>query len=173
MNQATQPSTPTASTVVEEIDSHDSYKRARALADKLVGMADVLPDSVEIRLEYGTSVYGIRLHFGTGLNAGRGVLATAAAADVEVTREDVRRNGIADVTWIELSTRYKGVQLIARALVTPVDADTLLQPARDVEATQPIATIGTAVAGDPGQAVFKVTPLAAKTEPTAAAESAL
>ncbi|MEU0458355.1 hypothetical protein ABZ322_36495 [Streptomyces sp. NPDC006129] len=159
MEQATQATTLT--------DTHDQdadrepYNRARKLADQLATLAQVLPDSIETRRELGTNTYGIRLHFGTGLAAGRGVLATADVTDADVIRDNTEGNGYISGVWIELRTTYKGVPLIARALTTAEEADTLLQPNTTSEDTQPVPTVGTSPSAVVAPAIFPVTPLAA------------
>ncbi|MFF9285452.1 hypothetical protein [Streptomyces griseosporeus] len=119
------------------------YEAARALADRIVAQLTVLPDSVEAHREFGANHFGVRLHFGTGLAAGRGVLETAALADAEVTREDSTHAGQITGVWIELHTSLDGIPLIARALTSTEDADQLLL-ADDAETTQPIPTPATA-----------------------------
>ncbi|MET9815277.1 hypothetical protein [Streptomyces sp. NPDC006355] len=158
MEQATQATTPN-DTHAQAAD-RSSYDRARKLADELVVLAQVLPDSTETRRELGTDHYGIRLHFGTGLAAGRGVLATADVTGVEVLRDGTEGNGYISGVWIELRTTYKGVPLIARALTTAEDADTLLQPSATNAETQPIPTVGTSPSDVVAPAIFAVKPLA-------------
>lgn len=156
MEQATQATTP--------VDTHEqevvraAYDWARKLAHQLVAHADVLPDSIETRRELGSDIYGIRLHFGTGLTAGRGVLAIADATDADVIRDQAEGNGYMAGVWIELRTTYKGVPLIARALATAEDADTLLQPSATNDEMQPVPTVGTSPSDVP--AIFAVKPLA-------------
>lgn len=156
MEQATQATTPTHA---QDAD-RSSYDWARRLAHQLVAHAEVLPDSVETRRELGSDIYGIRLHFGTGLTAGRGVLAIADATDADVLRDDTEGNGYMAGVWIELRTTYKGVPLIARALATAEDADTLLQPSTTNDQTQPIPTVGTSPSDVVAPAIFAVKPLA-------------
>ncbi|MEU5908906.1 MULTISPECIES: hypothetical protein [Actinomycetes] len=140
-----------------------TYMAATALAARLVDQAQILPDTVETRRELGTDTYGVRLHYGTGLTAGRGVLKTAAAVDTEVTRDDVRD----DVVWIEAHATVDGIPLIARALTNTADADQLLaasDEAEDPEATQQIPTVDTSPTAVPALSVpgiFAVRPLAA------------
>lgn len=152
MEQATQATTPTE-TNAQEVRA--SYQWARKLADQLVARAEVLPDSIETRRELGSDTYGIRLHFGTGLTAGRGVLAIADVIDAEVIRDDT-----ISCVWIELRTTYKGVPLIARALATAEDADTLLQPSATNDETQSIPTVGTSPSDVVAPTIFAVKPLA-------------
>ncbi|MFE6408476.1 hypothetical protein ACFVOR_16255 [Streptomyces sp. NPDC057837] len=162
MEQATQATTPTDTHA--QLTDRASYDRARELADQLATLAKVLPDSTETRRELGTDAYGIRLHFGTGLAAGRGVLATADVTDTGVIRDDIKGDGYLSGVWIEVRTTYKGVPLIARALTTAEEADTLLQRNAASEETQPIPTVGTSpsdVVAPTAPAVFAVTPLAA------------
>ncbi|MYS44066.1 hypothetical protein GTY23_23105 [Streptomyces sp. SID5998] len=138
MDQATHATTPTAPTATAPSADRAAYQRAKTVSDQLLDQVQVLPDTVETRREMGTDAYGIRLHFGTGLTAGRGVLEVAAVADAEVSRDDARDG----ITWIELHTRLHGVPLIARALTTRADADQLLQQTPATPA-QPIPTVGT------------------------------
>ncbi|MFB7597207.1 hypothetical protein [Streptomyces sp. NPDC056160] len=121
-----------------------AYQHAKTAADQLVDRMQALPDTVETRRELGSvGVYGIRLHFGTGLAAGRGVLEVAGIADAEVTR-DTARDGV--TTWIELHTVLDGIPLIARALTTRADADQLLHHTDTSAPTPPIPTDGTSPA---------------------------
>jgi hypothetical protein len=153
VEQATQATTSTDTDT--QAAARASYDWARKLAAQLVTLAGVLPDSIETRRELGTDTYGIRLHFGTGLTAGRGVLTTAEVTETEVLRDDTT-----SCVWIELRTTYKGVPLIARALATAEDADTLLQPSATNDETQPIPTVGTSPSDVVAPAIFVVKPLA-------------
>jgi hypothetical protein len=160
VEQATQATTPTAPIETDAQEVRVSYQWARKLAGQLVARAQVLPDSVETRRELGTDTFGIRMHFGTGLAAGRGVLEIADVADAAVIREDVDRfDGLSGV-WVELRTTYKGVPLIARALISAEDADTLLQPSVTNDETPPIPTVGTSPSDVVAPVVFAVKPLA-------------
>ncbi|MFF9279573.1 hypothetical protein [Streptomyces griseosporeus] len=127
----------TEATPTKPDQSRTSYEAARALADRIVAQLTVLPDSVETHREFGTDTFAVRLHFGTGLAAGRGVLETATLADTEVTREDSTHAGQITGVWIELHTSLDGIPLIARALTSTEDADQLLLP-DDGETTQPM-----------------------------------
>ncbi|MFF9123216.1 hypothetical protein ACF09J_07940 [Streptomyces sp. NPDC014889] len=136
-----------------------AYLAAAALVARLVDQVEVIPDTAEARRELGTDTYGARLHFGTGLAAGRGVLETAAIVDAEVTRDDVRDG----VVWIEVHTTVDGIPLIARALTNTADADELLaagDTAEDPETTQPIPTVSTSPTAITVPAIFAVRPLA-------------
>lgn len=145
MDKATQATTPTASTrTAQQAAQRAALQRARAAADRIVDRISVLPRDVEIRGDFG-GAYGIRLHFGAGLTAARGVLATAGAADVQPTR-DTSEAGYG--VYIECTAKVDGIPLIARALVTPADADQLLQktptPTPAAPAAQPVR-LGTSV----------------------------
>ncbi|MFE7236135.1 hypothetical protein ACFVAF_37085 [Streptomyces sp. NPDC057596] len=159
--EITEQTTPTApAQSLEQDTTRASYARATALAARLVDQAQVLPDTVETRRELGTDTYGVRLHFGTGLAAGRGVLETAGIVDAEVTRDDVRDG----VVWIEVRATVDGIPLIARALTNTADADQLLatsDTAEDSEATQPIPTVGTSSTALPVPGIYAVRPLTA------------
>ncbi|MFJ2717467.1 hypothetical protein [Streptomyces sp. NPDC087437] len=153
---------------LEQDADRASYKRATALAARIVDQVQALPDTVEARRELGTDTYGVRLHFGTGLTAGRGVLETAGIVDTEVTRDDVRD----DVVWIEAHATVDGLPLIARALTNTADADQLLvasDAAEDPEVTQPIPTVGMSPTAVTVPVVFAVRTLAAVNAGTAAA----
>ncbi|MFF7901224.1 hypothetical protein ACFZCV_20865 [Streptomyces sp. NPDC007920] len=135
-----------------------AYQAAAALAAELVDQAQVLPDSVEVHRDYGTDIYGVRLHYGTGLTAGRGVLETASIVDTEITREDV----VAGV-WVECRTTIDGIPLIARALLDPSDAGQLLttaDTADEPEQTQPAPTADTSPTAVTAPAAITVRPLA-------------
>lgn len=162
MEQATQAITPTALTETpEQSVDRASYEHAKTLADQIVGRVKVLPDSIETRRELGTDTYGIRLHYGTGLSAGRGVLETAAVTDADVIRDDIDRGGHVTGVWVELRTTFEGVPLIARALTTVEDADRLMPDSDCTTATQPIPTVGTSPSAVVVPAVIPVVPLPA------------
>lgn len=142
MDQATQATTPQTS---EQTAQRAAYKRASAAAARIVNRLTVLPRDVEARGELG-GTYGLRLHFGAGITAGRGVLEVAAITDAEVSR-DASASGMG--VWIECQTQVDGIPLIARALLAQENADQLLQdipaPAVTVpEATPPTPTAPTA-----------------------------
>lgn len=133
MSQATQPAPVTAPTSIRTHTAQRSaYKRASALAGRIVDRLTVLPHDVEARGDRGA--YGLRLHFGTGLDAGRGVLEVARIADVEVIRDQAEH---AAGAWVECHGSVEGIPLIARALLTPDDADQLL----DAGAPAPVPVI--------------------------------
>jgi hypothetical protein len=138
VEQATQATTPTASTENTALaDPRAAYKRVAGIADRIIDrLTTVMPNAVEVYREAG--VYGIRLHFGLGLTAGRGVLEVARIADVEAARDS---RSFADEAWIECRTIVDGVHLVARALTTKPDADQLMQqtppPAPDEPDAQP------------------------------------
>lgn len=121
MDQATQATTPTASAQATQLAGpRAAYQRADAAAQRVVDrLVSVMPNAVELCRDLDT--YGIRIHFGLGLAAGRGVLEVAEIADAEVTRDP-----IASEAWIECRTRVEGIHLVARALLTGDDADHLL-----------------------------------------------
>lgn len=124
MDKATQATTPTAFTPpAEQAAQRAALQRARAAADRIVDRISVLPRDVETRADFG-GTYSIRLHFGAGMNAARGVLAVAGITDVQPTRDDSAEGfGV----YIECTAKADGIPLIARALVTLADADQLLQ----------------------------------------------
>ncbi len=163
MEQATQPTTTTAPT--EQDTGRAAYQRAKAVADRLVDQVTVLPTSVETHRYLTRDAFAVRLHFGTGLAAGRGVLTAAALVDAEVTRDNER-----DVVWIEAHATVDGIEVIARSLVNAEDADELLPPADTVaaeetaedptEVTQPMPAVGTDPAAITAPAIFAVRPLA-------------
>lgn len=174
MEQSTQP---TARTAPPEATAEDairaSYQRARSLADKLVGLGQVIPTSVEVYRYLGADDFAVRLHFGTGLEAGRGILAVARHSDTEPTRDDERAaEWWGGVVWIEAQAIVDGVQVIARALLNVEQADLLL-PRPDTteasegaaEATQPIPVASTDPSAIP--AVTPVMPLATAHTPAA------
>jgi hypothetical protein len=142
VEQATQATTPTASTETTDLaNPRTAYKRVAGIAQRVTDrLTTVMPNAVEVYREAGA--YGIRLHFGLGLTAGRGVLEVAHIADVEATRDP--KNLINSEAWIECRALVEGVHLVARALVTKADADQLMQqtppPAVDEEtpAAQPV-----------------------------------
>ncbi|MFC8361087.1 hypothetical protein ACFUIY_14590 [Streptomyces griseorubiginosus] len=124
MDQATQATTPTASTESRDLaDPRAAYKRVAGIAQRIIDrLTTVMPNAVEVYREAGA--YGIRLHFGLGLTAGRGVLEVARIADVEATRDATFAGSEA---WIECRANVEGVHLVARALLTKTDADQLMQ----------------------------------------------
>ncbi|WP_320784137.1 hypothetical protein [Streptomyces sp. CRN 30] len=159
MAQATQPTT----TTPDQDTARASYQRARALADRLVGQMPVLPNAIDIHRALDRDAFGVRLHFGTGLDAGRSVLQLATLTDTEVLREDTR-----DVVWIEARTTVDGVALIGRALTNTEDADQLLPrtaTAQDPDTTEePTATTQptpTATASPVGIAIPALVPVRA------------
>ncbi|WP_406157681.1 hypothetical protein [Streptomyces canus] len=141
MEQATQATTPTASTETTALaDPRAAYKRVADIAQRIIDrLTTVMPNAVEVYREAGA--YGIRLHFGLGHTAGRGVLEVAHIADVEATRDSTM---VGTEAWIECRAVVEGVHLVARALVTQEDADQLMQrttapPAPDEADTPPAA----------------------------------
>ncbi|MFE3855229.1 hypothetical protein ACFXPN_29360 [Streptomyces griseorubiginosus] len=144
MEQATQATTPTASTESSVLnDPRAAYKRVAGIAQRIIDrLTTVMPNAVEVYREPGTSgVYGIRLHFGLGIAAGRGVLGVARIADVVAIRDSKHLGAEA---WIECRAVVDGAPLVARALVTTDDADQLMQrtppPATaETEASAPAA----------------------------------
>ncbi|WP_073946482.1 hypothetical protein [Streptomyces kebangsaanensis] len=134
-----------------------AYLAAAALAARLVDQVQILPDAIEAHRGLGTDTYGVRLHYGTGLTAGRGVLETAGIVEAEVTREDV----VVDAVWIECRTTVDGIPLIARALTTTADADQLLPKSDMAEAAQPVPAASASPAAVEVPAVFAIRPLAA------------
>ncbi|MEU1478946.1 hypothetical protein [Streptomyces sp. NPDC005760] len=124
MEQATQATTPTASTETTALaDPRAAYKRVAGIGDRIIDrLTTVVPNAVEVYREAGA--YGVRLHFGLGLTAGRGVLEVARIADVEATRDP---KSLSSEAWIECRATVEGVHLVARALLTQADADQLMQ----------------------------------------------
>jgi len=179
VEQSTQPTTSTAPPEANAQDAiRASYQRARVLADRLVGLGKVIPTSVEVYRYLGADDFSARLHFGTGLEAGRGLLAVARHSDVEPTRDDERAaEWWGGVVWIEAQAIVDGVQVIARALLNVEQADLLLPRADTAEAaesateaTQPIPVASTDPSAVP--AVTPVMPLAAVHTPAAPAPEA-
>ncbi|MFC7906417.1 hypothetical protein [Streptomyces nigra] len=185
MEQATQATTPTAPTNDRETVVRASYRRARSLADQLVDGAPVTPNAVETYRGIGSDDFAVRLHFGTGFEAGRGVLQIATLLDTQPIRDEQRLDvGWGGVVWIEAQTTVDGVQVLARALTNKEDADRLLPPADDaedqqattsseesaVEVTQPMPTISTDPAAPVIPAVTPVIPLATAYAPAEAGE---
>ncbi|MFC5217272.1 hypothetical protein [Streptomyces coerulescens] len=175
MEQSTQPTAPTAPPKDTSQDAiRASYQRARTLADRLIGLGQVIPTAVEIYRYLGADDFSVRLHFGTGLDSGRGLLALAARIDAEPARDDQR----GDVVWVETEGTVDGVQVIARALLNTADADLLLPrsdtpPAAEaaetaVEVTQPIPAVSTNPGGVP--AITPVAPLSAVHTPASPAQ---
>jgi hypothetical protein len=124
VDKATQATTPTAPKPIKTATAQRSaYKRASALAARIVDRLTILPRDVEVRSEVG-GAYGLRLHFGAGRTAARGVLEVAGIADTDPTR-DASSAGLG--VYIECHATVEGIPLIARALVTQDDADQLLQ----------------------------------------------
>ncbi|MCM8548958.1 hypothetical protein [Streptomyces sp. STCH 565 A] len=171
MEQATQPTTTTPAETTDPDPGRATYARARALADALVGQARILPTSVDIHRYLTSDLFELRLHFGTGLEPARGVLALAAVVGADIIREDERadaRSGA--VVWIEADTTVDGVRLLARALTNTEDADRLLPPDGIAPAeqagtvgqtTQPIPTVSTNPAAVVAPAITPV-PLSAR-----------
>ncbi|MFI1723877.1 hypothetical protein [Streptomyces sp. NPDC020489] len=141
MDQVTQATTTTASTDARQLAGpRAAYKRAEAVAQRIVDrLTSVMPNAVELCRDRDT--YGIRVHFGLGLAAGRGVLELAALAGAEVTRD-----AIVSEAWLECRTLVEGVPLVARALLKGDEADRLLlstepaPPAPEQEAAGPVET---------------------------------
>lgn len=170
MEQATQPTTTTPTETVEQDRGRTAYERARALADRLVAKVQVLPTSVDIHRYLTADAFAVRLHFGTGLDAGRGVLAAATLLDADVLRDDQRHDvGWGGVVWIETQTIVDGIEVLARALTNTEDADALLPPPTKApaetpgEVTQPMPTVSTDPATAVVPAITPVLPLSAKT----------
>ncbi|WP_326780397.1 hypothetical protein OG481_09635 [Streptomyces longwoodensis] len=137
MDQATQATTPTAPT---QSPDRSAYKRASATAEGILDQLTALPRGVEICGQFAGG-YGVRLHFGSGLTAARGVLEVAGITGAEPTR-DASAQGLG--IYVELYATVEGVPLVARALLDQADADQLLQqtpePAAAVEEeTAPVA----------------------------------
>jgi hypothetical protein len=171
MDQVTQATTPAAPIATALRPDRGSYRRAQALAHRLVEQVPTLPSAAEVHRSLAFESFEARLHFGTGLTAGRGVLETAALTDTEVTREEKRDDrGNLVGCWIGLRTVVDGVPLSAWALTSEADADQLLQSTcpeetgeeAATEVTQPLPTVGTAPSDVVVPAVAAVTSLAAK-----------
>ncbi|MET9729745.1 hypothetical protein ABZZ79_03460 [Streptomyces sp. NPDC006458] len=173
MNQATQPTAPAAH---ETGASRASYERARVLADRLVAQLTTLPTAVEVHRSFALDSFEVRLHFGAGMTAGRGLLEAAAAIDTEVTREDKydQRSRLVGC-WLLARTVMDGVPVSAWALASEDDADQLLQATptdedtatseADTAATQPIPTVGTDPAAIVAPAMTAVRTLASVVRP--------
>ncbi|CAL9599655.1 hypothetical protein [Streptomyces sp. enrichment culture] len=166
MEQATQPTTTTPTEPVEQDPDRAAYKRARALAERLIDQVQELPLTVQTTRSLAP-VYDVHIYFGAGLAAGRGVQQTAAVIDTEPTRDAVR-NSDDKITgyWIEARATVRGVPVYSYALTSPADAELLL-PSADTapgeepaeapgEVTQPMPT----VSADPATAVVpQITPV--------------
>ncbi|MGQ5606216.1 hypothetical protein [Streptomyces sp. EKS3.2] len=163
MEQATQPTTPSASTAPDS--DRAAYERAQSVISQLIGEVPTLPHSVRTGRELSPD-YDVHLYFGAGLAAGRGVLETAAAISAEVTRDD-QHDGEGNPTsvWVEARATVRGVPVYAYGLTTPADADALLQETATTETagevTQPMPTVGTDPAAITVPAITVVRPLAA------------
>ncbi|WP_392967272.1 hypothetical protein [Streptomyces sp. LN245] len=94
-----------------------AYRRASALAARIVEQLPVLPRAIEQFEELGGTAYGVRLWFGTSLDAGRAVLEVAAQADADVVK-DPTPSGV----FVETHAAIDGVPIIARALLSTADA---------------------------------------------------
>ncbi|EGX60149.1 hypothetical protein SZN_09511 [Streptomyces zinciresistens K42] len=171
MEQSTQPTTTAAPPGPPPLDAiRASYQRARALADRIVGLGQVIPTSVETYRYLGADHFAVRIHFGTGLEAGRGLLTAAAHIDAQPTRDDERAHARwGGVVWIEAQTTADGVQVVARALLNTTDADQLLprsdtppspQAPAAAEPTPPTPAASTDPAGVVVPAITPVVPLA-------------
>jgi hypothetical protein len=173
VNQATHAAAPAAQ---EASASRASYERARALADRLVDQLPILPNAIEAHRSFALDSFEVRLHFGAGLTAGRGLLEAAAVTDTEVTREDKHdRHGRLVGSWLNARTVMDGVPVSAWALTTEEDADQLLHATptvedttaaeRDAEVTQPMPTVGTDPASIVAPAISPVSPLTTLARP--------
>ena len=171
MEQATQPTTSTAHT------DRAAYRRAQAIVAQLIHEVPTLPVSVRTGRDLAPR-YDVHLYFGAGIDAGRGVLQTAASISTEVTRDDQQDSeGRITSVWIEARALVDGVPVYAYGLTSPAEADELLQQTAtdaaedtaeepDTVVTQPIPTIPTAGTSPTDvvvPALTKVTPLSAKT----------
>ena len=108
MQQATQPTTPTAPSEVKESD-REAYRRASALKDRIVEQLATLPRSAAVVGElHGFSV---RLNFGT--NDSSGVLQFAKVAGIEAISAQERSG-----TWLEARTRIDGIPVCAEVLLS-------------------------------------------------------
>lgn len=152
MEQATQATTPTASTQPRDITAQRAaYKHINGVTQRILDrLTTVMPTAVEVR-----PASGIHLHFGLGLSAGRGVLEVADIAGVQATRDP--RNVAENEAWIECRALVEGIPLVARALVVRENADQLMQQtpaattpdAEDPPATTPVPLGSSVVARVP------------------------
>lgn len=110
MDQATQPTTPTASTEPGPLDSeHAAYQRAAELLHRIVGKLTVLPRTASVVGDLD----GFRLRLNFGTNDPKGVLEFAAIADVEATR-DHSSGGV----WFEARATVEDVPVCAEVLLS-------------------------------------------------------
>jgi hypothetical protein len=91
-----------------------AYRRASALAARIVEQLPVLPRAIEQFEELGGTAYGVRLWLGYTLEAGRAVLEVAELADAGVVK-DPTPTGV----FIETRAAIEGIPIIARALLSP------------------------------------------------------
>lgn len=143
-----------------------AYHRASALAARIVGKTSVLPRAIEQFEELG-GVYGIRFHFGSNLDGGRGVLGIAALTDANVVQEQTDptgRNGV----FVETRATLGGVNIIARALLSVEDAARLHgDPVPAASDEQPVDVSPPMPAAEPvplGASVIAVVPVVAATD---------
>ncbi len=111
MEQATQPTTPTASPESRGPDvERQEYQRASALMDRIVGQLTTLPRSAAVVGD----LTGFRLQLNFGTNNPRGVLEFAATTDAPTLR-DVDH----DRVWFEARTTIEGIPVCAEVLLSP------------------------------------------------------
>ncbi|MER7971122.1 hypothetical protein ABTX35_19355 [Streptomyces sp. NPDC096080] len=126
MDQATQPTTPTAPPPA------DSYQHASDVAASI--MADLVahPFAVEIENDFPT---GWRAHFKYRGSRGAGLYEFAALVDVPVTRADTESGN-----YLEAITRVKGIEIQGSALVTAEEAARLAGEPAPLPADPPTPT---------------------------------
>lgn len=137
-----------------------AYHRASALAARIIERTSVLPRAIEQYEELG-GAYGIRLHFGTSFEGGRGVLEVAALADTPVMQEPSDPSGMNGV-FVETRATLGGVSIIARALLSVDDAARLhSDPAPQAEDEQPAEPPPATAPVPLGASVIAVVPVVA------------
>ncbi|MFF3891340.1 hypothetical protein [Streptomyces sp. NPDC001914] len=162
MEQSTQTNTPgpTAQTDPRLPDESSfparaAYRRASALAGRIVNQLSVMPRAIEQFTEVGSCVYRVRLWFGYGLDAGRAVLEVAEQADAEVV-QDRTASGV----FVEARASMDGIPIIARALLTKSEAAKLSDESAPTD-EEPLDPAPTVQPVPLGASVIAVTPAVA------------
>lgn len=133
------------------------YQRASALATRIFSRLSVLPRAIEQHEELG-GVYGIRFHFGSNLDGGRGVLEIAALADTVVMQDASDPSGLNGV-FVETRATLGGINIVARALLSVDDAARLHgDPAPPAPDEEPAAPMPAAAPVPLGASIIAVTP---------------
>ncbi|MFE1925848.1 hypothetical protein ACFW91_25155 [Streptomyces asoensis] len=117
MEQATQATTPTASTQDRQHPAPGSFEHASALAAATFAPLTVKPFAVEIAEDFPS---GWRIHFKYRDSRAAGLFEFAAAVDVAVTRADT-----AFGVHLDAIARCEGLELHASALTSCAQADDL------------------------------------------------